>query len=200
MNQIKIEYLTGATPLDPNELNGLIPDYITTQGELNTLERKNILEATKWATGKKHSDYLNISFCFNLHKRMFKDVWSWAGRTRTSEKSIGVFKEQILPQLKNLFDDVGYWLKHNTYIKEEIAVRFHHKLVSIHAFPNGNGRHARLMTDVLIEQIGENTFTWGGNLHQEITETENQTRTQYISSLHEADKNNYVPLLKFVKS
>lgn len=200
MSKFQTKNPSGATPLDPNELNGLKPGYITTQEELNALERKNIIEATQWAMGKKHSDYLNVSFCLALHKRMLKDVWTWAGQIRSSEKNIGVPKEQILSQLKNLFDDINYWLEHETYAVEEIAIRFHHRLVSIHPFPNGNGRHARLMTDILLEQNSENSFTWGQGTNSELIDAEGTTRDKYISSLRQADQNNYSPLLKFARS
>lgn len=200
MSKIEIKYPPGATPLDPDELEGLIPDYITTQGELNTLEMENIVEATNWALGKKHTDFLNASFCFDLHKRMLDRVWKWAGQQRRSNKNIGVSKEQINTQLKQLFDDTDYWIKNNSFSWDEIAARFHHRLVWIHAFVNGNGRHARLMTNILLRSNGHEPFTWGNATHQELIDTESAVRKEYIATLREADKDNYGRLLKFVRS
>jgi len=117
----------------------LIPDYITTQGELNALEKENIIKAVKWAMGKKHRNCLEIDFVFNLHKRMFKDVWRWAGTQRKSDKSIGIDWRQVSVQLKMLLDHTKFWIENNTYEWKELATRFHHKLVQIHIFPNGNG-------------------------------------------------------------
>ena len=197
MSKLEIKYAPGATELDPNELGGLIPSYITTQGELNTLERENILEAASWALGKKHSDHLNVSFCFDLHQRMFKNVWKWAGKQRTSNKNIGVSKELIPEQLKVLFDDAAYWIKNATYSPDEIGARFHHRLVAIHAFANGNGRHARMMADIVLEQNGHQPFSWGNT---DLYDSENSARKEYIASLKLADQGNIEKLLKFVRS
>jgi Fic-DOC domain mobile mystery protein B len=197
VSKLEIKYATGATELDPNELGGLIPSYITTQGELNTLERENILEAVSWALGKKHSDHLNVSFCFDLHQRMFKNVWKWAGKQRTTNKNIGVSKELIPEQLKLLFDDADYWIKNATYSPVEIGARFHHRLVAIHAFANGNGRHARMMADILLEQNGHQPFSWGNT---DLYDNESSARKEYIASLKLADQGNIERLLKFVRS
>lgn len=196
MTKLVIEYPPGATPLDPDELGGLIPKYITTHGELNQLERENILEAAKWALGKTNHDCLNVSFCLNLHKRMFAKVWKWAGTTRLSDKTIGIPKENIYPKLKSLFDDTDYWIRENTYAFDEIGARFHHRLVAIHAFPNGNGRHARLMTEVIQIVNGESPFTWGSS---DLYGSESEARRDYLAALKNADKGSYESLIKFVR-
>lgn len=196
MSQFQIQYSPGATPLDPDEMAGLIPTYITTQGELNQLEKENILDATRWALGKTNHDCLNITFCLGLHHRMFSRVWKWAGRTRLTDKNIGVPKDQIYPKLKALFDDTAFWICESSYPFDEIGARFHHRLVAIHAFANGNGRHARLMTEILQTVNGETLFTWGSS---NIYESESEARKHYLAALREADKNNYDPLIKFVR-
>ncbi len=197
MSKLVFEYPPGATPLDPNELAGLIPSYITTQGELNILERENILEAANWAFGKNGHDCLNISFCFDLHKRMFSKVWKWAGSTRTTDKNIGVPKEQIPTKLKLLFDDAHFWMKENTYSFDEISARFHHRLVAIHVFPNGNGRHSRLMTEIIQSENDHTPFTWGKS---DLYSSESEARKEYIASLKLADQGNFTKLLAFVRS
>lgn len=200
MSEFEIVYPPGATPLDPNELDGLLPDYITTQYELNTLERDNILEAVDWAHGRKHSDILNVTFAFDLHKRMLRRVWKWAGQPRKSNKNIGVAKEQISGELALLFGDTKYWIEHQAYTWDEIATRFHHRLVAIHAFVNGNGRHARLMTDVLLTSAGQQPFSWGMKTLQGDLEVESVLRKEYIAALQEADQHDYSKLLRFVRS
>lgn len=196
MSKLQIQYPPGATPLDPNELAGLIPSYITTQGELNQLEKENILDATRWALGKTNHDCLNISFCLNLHKRMFSNVWKWAGSTRLTDKNIGAPKEQIYPKLKVLLDDADFWIRERTYEFDEIGARFHHRLVAIHAFANGNGRHSRLMTEVVQTVNGESPFTWGSS---DLYGAESQARKDYLAALKEADKGSYDPLINFVR-
>ncbi len=197
MSNLKLEYPPGATPLDPDEKAGLIPTYITTQGQLNEVERENILKATEWALGKATHQCLNVTFCLDLHKRMFSDVWKWAGKTRQSEKSIGIPKSQIYPQLKQLFDNTKYLIDSDEDNFVEIAARFHHKLVSIHAFPNGNGRHARLMTEVIQTVNGKDLFTWGSS---DLYRGESNARKDYIAALRAADGGNFEPLIKFVRT
>ncbi len=199
MSKPDVEYPPGATPLDPSEIAGLIPNYITTQRELNLLERENILEATKWAIGRKHKDILNPSFAYKLHKKMFGRVWKWAGQQRRSNKNIGVMKEQIPTQLAQLFGDTNYWIEHNTFPWDEIGARFHHRLVWIHVFPNGNGRHARLMTDILLESFGQVPFSWGQKNSAAPLDGEGALRAKYVNALKSADGNGFEPLIEFVR-
>ena len=200
MTKFEIRYPQGATPLDPNEMDGLIPTYISTQGELNSLERDNIVEALSWAGERKHPDLLSASFVFALHKKMFGRVWTWAGKMRQSGKNIGVPAEQIHTQLCALFGDARYWIENRTFPWDEISTRFHHRLVQIHAFPNGNGRHARLMTDLLMEANGQERFSWGMSKCGSPIETEGPTREEYIQALREADKSSFDRLIRFARS
>lgn len=194
---MKLIHTPGATPLDPDEIMSLIPLHITTQEQLNEWEAANILHAENWLFAKtEHKNFLTIDFIKLLHKKMFADTWKWAGNFRKTGKNIGVDPAKITTELKKLLDDVAHQLKHQTYPIDEIAYRFHHRLVWIHPFPNGNGRHAREMTDSLLVQNGESRFTWGKkNLLQE-----GATRNEYIKALREADKHHYAPLAKFVRS
>jgi Fic-DOC domain mobile mystery protein B len=191
----KFKYSKGATPLDPDEAIGLLPKHIATQGQLNEWEQANILDAENLVFARKQSNILTLSFCQKLHKKMFDKTWQWAGQYRHSNKNIGVMWEQVPTQLRLLLDDINFQLEHNTYSLDEIAARFHHRLVFIHPFPNGNGRHARLMTDILLFNGKAKKFTWG----QQSLLTNNQTRNDYIDALRAADKGNYDLLLAFVR-
>lgn len=197
---MKIVYAPGATPLDPNELAGLIPTYITTHEELNELERKNILEATAWAYGKRHSDILNATFVFDLHKRMLSRVWSWAGTQRRSDKTIWFPWQDILTGLAQLLGDAQFWIENKTYEWDELGARFHHRLVYVHAFPNGNGRHARIMTDILLNSNDQAMFSWGMKTSPEVLEVHGALRDAYVSALKSADQGDYDALLRFVRS
>lgn len=191
------DFPQGATPLDRNEIEGLIPTHITSRGELDRWEQDNINEALAWVDSHKPKDILNDAFMKRLHKRMFGNVWKWAGTFRRSDKNIGVSWYVISSELKNLCDDVHYWIEHKTFSEDEIAVRFHHRLVQIHLFPNGNGRHARLMADILLERFFDKPpFTWGT---VNLVKT-GDDRRQYIESLRAADKGDYEPLMRFVRS
>lgn len=200
MSNFEISYASGATPIDPNELKDLIPDYISTMGELNQLEQSNIADGFVWAGRQDLNDLLSVSFILDLHEEMFNQVWKWAGKTRKSNKNIGVMKENITTNLAILIGDVNFWIDNKTYNLDEIAARFHHRLVQIHAFPNGNGRHARLMTDLLLQKLGENKFTWGTSVSHTPLETEGKTRSEYIAALRKADNGDFKNLLIFVRS
>ena len=184
-----------ATPLTAEELADLIPSYISVRPELNEAEQSNILEAEEWAFSRKR-DVLDENFLKNLHKRMFGRVWKWAGAFRHSEKNIGIDAYKIQVELRNLLNDCRYWIEHGTYEPDEIAARFHHRLVLIHPFPNGNGRHARTAADLLLAALGRPRFTWGrANLVNA-----GETRQTYIAALHAADHHEIDPLLAFVRS
>ncbi len=184
-----------ATPISEEEREGLIPSYITLRGELNEAEQANILEAQGWAFGRKRN-VLDERFLNNLHKRMFGNVWRWAGQYRRTGKNVGVDAYRIPLELRQLIDDCSYWIKHETYDPDEIAARFHHRLVWIHPYPNGNGRHARLATDVLLGTLGCEPFSWGSaNLIDP-----GKTRAEYVAALQDADRHDFAALLEFVRS
>jgi len=183
------------TPLTHEEREGLIPSYITVRSELNEAEQANILEAEEWAFSRKR-DVLDERFLTNLHKRMFGRVWRWAGAFRRTERNIGIDPYRIPVDLRQLLDDCRYWIEHDTYPPDEIAARFHHRLVFVHPFPNGNGRHARLATDLLLVKLGQPRFSWG----QVNLVDPGETRQRYVAALRAADQHDYGPLLEFVRS
>ncbi len=200
MSKFKISYPNGATAIDPNEIKDLIPDYISKMSELNQLEQSNIADAFIWAGNQNLEDLLSVSFILELHKKMFDQVWKWAGKMRRSNKNIGVAKENIVTDLAILIGDTKFRIENKTFYIYEIAVRFHHRLVQIHVFSNGNGRHARLMTDLLLRKLGENKFSWGTLESNTPIEAEGKTRSKYIASLKKADNDDFIDLIKFVKS
>lgn len=187
----------GNTPLSPEELADLIPN-LATKEELNEWERENILLAREWATSDRTAPVQMVSdqYIRKLHERMFDQTWKWAGLYRLTQKNIGVPVHQIRERLMALFGDVRYWIENKTYSLDEIAVRFHHRLASIHPFPNGNGRHARLIAEVLVMKLGNTAFTWGSaNLVEE-----GMTRTRYLEAIRAADDGEIQPLLQFARS
>lgn len=184
-----------STPLAEEEREDLIPSYITLRSELNEAEQANILEAEEWAFARKR-DVLNDRFLTSLHQRMFGRVWQWAGKFRHSTKNIGVDAYHIPTDLRQLVDDCCYWIENGTYAPDETATRFHHRLVLIHPFPNGNGRHARLAADLLLTALGRPRFTWGCVNLVDVGET----RKAYVDALRAADGHDIGPLLVFVRS
>jgi Fic-DOC domain mobile mystery protein B len=185
-----------ATPLTPDEREDLIPTHITLRRELNELEQTNIAKGAQWAFERKR-DVLDESFLKGLHKRMFGDVWKWAGEYRKTEKNIGVNPPfRIQPEVHQIIEDVKYWIANKSYSPDEIAVRFHHRLVAVHPFPNGNGRWSRLAADMLVVQLGGKRFSWGGANIQ----TDGDARRNYIDALHAADNHDPGPLIAFARS
>lgn len=196
---LNLDYIDGQTPIDEEEKEGLLIETISTKGELDEFEQLNIEEALQWIFGKKFKpqQVFTEKFICDLHKRMYGNVWAWAGTFRKTEKNIGVKSYLIPMQLKELCDDTLFWIENKTDSPEEIAIHFKHRLVSIHCFPNGNGRHSRLMADIIIEKLfGKEPFSWGAaNLSKD-----NDTRKAYLKAVKQADNNDYQPLLDFANS
>ena len=193
---MEMNYPEGATPLDPDELEGLKYPHIETRAELDELEQHNIQEGYFWLNRqRKYKDYLTEGFLIALHEKLFGSVWNWAGSFRRSDKNIGVHYLNIGLELRNLLDDAKYWVENDTYKREEFAAKFHHRLVWIHPFPNGNGRHGRIVTDVILERVlGVSPIKWDSS---ELGK-ESRTRKIYIDALHKADCHDYQPLIEFV--
>lgn len=190
-------WLPGQTPIDPNEKQGLIPQHITLISELNEFEAANIREAVgKYLSGRRKHRLDDPEFLKRLHKEMFGQTWRWAGHYRKSDKNLGKPWHMIPEEMKKACDDFRYWLERQTYDAIEIAVRFHHRLVSIHPFPNGNGRHARFVADIFLHDRGEKLLTWGGTeLFQPA-----EGRKAYMESLKKADGGSFGDLIRFATS
>jgi Fic-DOC domain mobile mystery protein B len=186
----------GATPLDPDESEGLIPAHIITRAELNEAEEANIAQGYAWGVkAVRRRDPLDERFVYELHRRMFSDVWEWAGTVRRSNKNIGIDRFHVRPAVRDLMADAVVWRASSVYPPPEIAVRLHHRLVAIHPFPNGNGRHARVMADLYMMREGLRPLSWGfspGSLA-----TTGTIRTDYITALRAADRGDTAPLVAF---
>jgi len=145
-----------ATPLAPEERDALLQTWITDRDDLNEAEQDNIVKGAAWAARQrgKPVDLLNEDFAKSLHGQMFGEVWQWAGSYRQTERNIGIEAFRIPAEMPSMFADARYWIEHETYPPDEIAVRLHHRLTAIHPWPNGNGRHARLMADLLAQRLG----------------------------------------------
>ena len=192
-------YNDGQTPLDEDEKEGLLIKSIATRGELDEFEQQNIEDAIQWSLTRKFKSeqILSETFILALHKKMYKNVWRWAGEYRKTNKNIGVDKLEIPVALRSLIDDASYWLENNVYEPDEFALRFKHRLVSIHCFPNGNGRHSRMIADIIIEKIYQlPVFSWGSKSLAD----ENDSRKNYLIAIRKADKGDLELLLKFARA
>lgn len=195
---LKIEYIEGQTPLDEDEKEGLLVKTISTKGELDEFEQLNIQSAIEWSLKTKvdKKQFLTEYFLMLVHKKMFGEVWAWAGTKRKSNKNIGVDKTQISIEIRKLIDDCSFWIDHQSFTDEEIAIRFSHRLVKIHLFPNGNGRHSRLVADIMISKLfNKPVFSWG---HSDLSK-KNPIRKEYLDAIYRADNDDYKPLIEFAK-
>lgn len=183
------------TPLTAEEQEQLLPTYITTRAELNEAEQVNITSASRWLVRTRNADLLDDAFLRELHRRMFGNVWKWAGSYRQSERNIGIEAYRIPVAVRELLDDVRYWIENETFAPDEIAIRFSHRFVAIHPLPNGNGRFSRLLGDAMAQHLGRPRFTWG---RMSLTEA-SKTRKAYIDALHAADRGDIAPLLTFAR-
>ncbi|CAB3669964.1 Protein involved in cell division [Achromobacter spanius] len=194
---LDLDYQDGQTPLDPDEQAGLIPEHLATKGDLNDWEQENLLRAMRWLKRARSQDVLSEGFCRTLHSKMFDQTWTWAGTFRQSDKNIGCDWTQVSTRLAQLLANTRWGIEHGSYPPDEIAARFHRDLVWIHPFPNGNGRHSRMMADALLRSLGQPQFSWGGagNLVNA-----SDARTRYLDALRAADQGDYQLLLAFVRS
>ena len=188
----------GQTPLDPDEAAALLRPAVTTRGELDIVEQENIARGIRWAFGRarRPGDVLSESFLRDLHRRMFGNVWGWAGMYRTTARNIGVDAWLIQQTIGELLGDARYWVEHETFQPDELCVRLHHRLVAAHPFPNGNGRHARLAADVLAETLGGSRFEWGRGLRLDAK----GMRDRYITALRAADAGSVDDLIAFARA
>jgi Fic-DOC domain mobile mystery protein B len=196
---LDFELIDGQTPLEEEEKEGLLISYISTKQELDEFEQMNIERAIKWTLSKnfKTEEILTEGFIRLVHKKMFEEVWAWAGQFRKTEKNIGVNKFRIPTEVRTLMDDCRYWISNNTFLPDEIAIRFKHRLVAIHCFANGNGRHSRLMGDIISEHIFKNpVFTWGSNVN---LAKDGDERARYLAAIKSADGGNISDLIKFAR-
>jgi Fic-DOC domain mobile mystery protein B len=196
---LNFSYIAGQTPLDEDESEGLLIPTIATREELDEFEQQNIEQAMQWIFLRsfRPEQIFTETFVCNLHRRMYGQVWAWAGKFRKTNKNIGVDKWQISMALKALLDDALFWITNSSYPPDEIAIRFKHRIVSIHCFPNGNGRHSRLMADIIIEKVFKlPVFTWSASSLVQ----QNKARATYLKAIRAADKGDIQPLLVFARS
>jgi len=196
---LDFRYIAGQTPLDEDEKEGLLIPDIATRGELDEFEQRNIENAIQWTMSRafKAESVFKEDFIRLLHKKMYGDVWSWAGEFRKTNKNIGTQLWQISTELKYLLDDAKFWHENKTYSPDEMAIRFKHRLVEIHCFPNGNGRHSRLMADIIIEKLYKQpVFSWGAS---NLT-ADGAARAPYLKAVKAADLGEYAFLLAFARS
>lgn len=195
---MEFTYQPGQTPLDPDEKEGLKPKHISTQGELNEWEQLNIIKGARWARRQLKQDILDDVFLRKLHKQMFSDTWTWAGTYRKSDKNIGCDWRQVSMRVRNSLENTKYQIEYNVTPPDELAARFHHQLVLIHPFPNGNGRCCRLIADLLLQKMGLEPFTWGSGGHASLV-SQSEMRAEYLAALRAADQGDISPLLAFAR-
>jgi Fic-DOC domain mobile mystery protein B len=184
----------GQTPVDIDEARGLLLDGVATRADLNVAEEQNIATGIAWGQHAiERQPALTQDFLRTLHRKMFGQVWAWAGRYRDTERNIGVAPHAISTELGNLLDDAATWDELNSYTMDERATRLHHRLTAIHPFSNGNGRCSRVFADLYLEQRGATRFTWGAGLPSGVQ------RMTYLTALRAADAHDYAPLLAFVR-
>lgn len=186
----------GSTPLDHDQILGIRFSHLTTMGELDELEDINIQKGLEWLNHQKEVEYLSISFLCKLHEKLFCDVWKWAGKFRTREVNISKYKAyDVAPQLKNFFEDVKLWINSGKMSWDEISAEMHHRLVSIHPFPNGNGRTTRIYVEYVQKRNNRSITSWMASLSHSPT----KRRDMYIQALRSADKGDFGPLIEFMK-
>lgn len=186
----------GSTPLDHDQIIGIRFSHLTTMGELDELEDLNIQKGLEWLNRQKDPHYLSTEFICKLHEKLFGDVWKWAGKFRTAEVNISKYRSyDVAPQLKNFFEDAKLWIQNGKMSWDEISAEMHHRLVTIHPFPNGNGRTTRIYTEYVQKRNNQPVTSWMASLGK----TPQLRRDLYIKALRSADKGDFDLLIKFMK-
>ncbi|MGC2484712.1 MAG: mobile mystery protein B [Acidimicrobiales bacterium] len=191
----------GATPIEEEDLNGLIPDFVATRADLNRVEYDNISKALPWGIQQARTlgpnGILEYGFLMRLHRQMFEDVWRWAGTKRLRVANIGSSPELIVSEACQALDDMKYWHANATFSHDERAARLHCQLVKIHPFPNGNGRCTRLFADLYLVAIEEPMFSWGSRS----IDVDGDARKRYIDALVKArNEYDFADLTAFARS
>jgi len=188
----------GATPIDPDDADALIPAGIRTRNDLNAWEQAGITTARSWALDRRRAlpiaRILDESFLRELHRRMFAATWSWAGAYRRSNTNVGVPWPAVPTAMREAIEDARTWIDTDTWAHAEMLARWHHRLVVIHPFPNGNGRWSRLATDLLAHALAVPLPTWGASLPAA------DARRVYLEVLRKADAGDYDGLCSFTWS
>lgn len=185
----------GQTELSEEDRLGLVPSYIATRGDLFDAEQRNIAQALLRPVPSL-TRLLDDRYLRELHRAMFGDVWRWAGNYRTAETNIGIAPQDIAARILDLVRDAAAWIQDDTAVPDELAVRFHHRLVAIHPFPNGNGRHGRVAADYLSIGLGRPRPTWGRDLAADA----DGIRAAYLDALRRADVGDLRELIEFARS
>lgn len=196
---LDLDAVSGQTPLTEEEKEGLLIPSITTRAELDEFEQQNIERAIQWTLQGRigRSQLLSETFIKRLHKEMYGDVWAWAGTFRRSEKNMGVNWTLIPVEVRKLMDDCKHWIDADVYAPEVVAVRFKHRIVQVHCFPNGNGRHSRLMGDLILQKFFRLApFSWGSGAN---LEKAGGSRDEYIRAIREADNGTFERLIEFAR-
>jgi Fic-DOC domain mobile mystery protein B len=191
---------SGATPIEDEDLEGLIPGFVATRADLNQVEFENITKALAWAQRQAHSrgaeGILDYGFMLALHRSMFGDVWTWAGTLRRRVTNIGVEPALIATQSQLMLDDATFWHAEGVFGSDELAARIHCRLVSIHPFRNGNGRCTRMMADLYLTSIGAEPFPWS----RADLDVDRSSRAAYIAALIKAARaDEYEDLMRFAR-
>lgn len=189
----------GATPLSPDDLLGLKLPHVQTRAQLNEIEAANILQGQNWVSSLKVltlDDIFSRDFVIALHKNLFGDIWQWAGTFRLRELNIGVEPKNIPIDLHNFLEDAKCWLEFKHFSDLELSARIQHKLVQIHPFVNGNGRHARIFTDIVrVFLLNKKPLRWAKAKLEDMT-TE---RAAYIAGLRKADGGDFSEMVDYLK-
>ena len=196
MSEHNIVTKDGSTPLDHDQIKGIRFSHLTTMGELDEIEDTNIQKGLEWLHHKDHENFLSMQFLCKLHEKLFGEVWKWGGKFRTVEVNISKYRaHDVGPQLKNFFEDIRLWIDGKKMNWDEISAEMHHRLVTIHPFPNGNGRTTRIFTEYAQKRFGQKVTSWKSSM----SSTPKDRRDLYIKALRCADKGDFSLLIEFMK-
>jgi len=201
-----------STPIEPDDHQFLVPEmkHLITWADVDAEEASNIAKGRAWLIAQHFTldDLFDTLTLRTIHQRMFGKVWTWAGSVRRRETSIGIDPSQIQTQFEQLVqnfrwraanaDEIGF----SEEERRELGIRFHTEMVAIHAFVNGNGRHARLVANLVDSAMGlgslaDPLYPWGARSGLPSAES----RKLYLDAIKLAgSRGEYGPLLDIATS
>ena len=186
--------VSGETPIDPSKLKKS-HKWIKNRAQLAEVEAKAVgLVHAKYLHGKPDRRRAPFTFkwMMNVNKEMFGKIWVWAGVRRKIELAgVGSKPYNIEVEVNELLGDMVVWTDTGMPLIEQ-ATRLHHRAVFIHPFENGNGRWARLLSNILLKQNDGAIVSWPDD---NLVGCSSAIREEYISCLKAADQGDVEPLL-----
>lgn len=139
---------------DPDKHDNILG--ITDLDLLYENEALGIIRAQQYILDLDANFVFDSRLILDLHHIVFGNLYLWAGKWRNVVTNIGIDVGKIPYAIAEYADHVNY-MKNAAMDREGLVnclFYTHHRYTQIHPFNNGNGRTARLITDLVANMNG----------------------------------------------